>query len=63
MLLKGQLEFIQERLKLPGDFKKKCRGIVTVSFGLERLRRRFFWARKRRKATKEKKEDIIRFLF
>ena len=41
MLLKGQLEFIQERLKLPGDFKKQCRGIITVAFGLERLRRRF----------------------
>ena len=35
------MEFRQEKLNLPGDVKKECRGIVTVDFGLKRLRRHF----------------------
>lgn len=39
MFLKGLLEFRQEGLILPGEVKKGYRGIVTIDFGLERLRR------------------------
>ena len=56
------MEFRQEKRNLPGEVKKECRGIVTVDFGLKRLRRHFLGkeGEKRMSRTPMPKEQIQR---
>lgn len=56
------MEFRQERLNLPGEVKKGYRGIVTVDFGLERLRRHSL-GKKEEKSYLRRENDMFRSVF